>query len=404
MTETVYEREKSQGKVTHLLHRLPKNRKQIGQPGEAEPEVFIEDYAWMFGKGLSERDYTGCTAGVLLGEIITTESGKRIMVKGILEAEGAYKNDNVQFTEEIWSTIYRNAGQYFPQQEIVGWYLGGPGFLLAAEEKLKKVHIDHFGGDTKLLLKMDSIENEDGFYTYVNGALCELPGYYIYYDRNTEMQIYMINAKNMTLPEEADIPEDLATPQDNQQTKRNKMVMEKGSIYRLLYAAGGMVACLSILVIAGLVMQLKERETLRELLNEQSIGAMANVGAGEDPLSHGQTISPVPSSISDPLNTNPAQGTTGDGTTQSAGNTNQNTSPSSIPDATPTPTTEPVPTPTEAIRVMSLQREYIIEKGDTLASICMRFYGSVEILEELMRINELTDRDKIYAGQTIYLP
>lgn len=400
MTETVYEKDKNSVKTADLLHRLPKNRKQIGQPGEADTEVFIEDYAWMFAKGLAEHDYTGCTVGVLLGETVIVESGKRIMVRGILEAEGAYKGDNVTFTEEVWTDVYRKAGHYFPKQEIVGWYLGGPGFLLAAEEKLKKVHIDHFGGGTKLLLKMDSIEKEDSFSTYQDGRMQELPGYYIYYDKNTEMQMYMIQTKTMPLPEEEDIPESYVSPAGSSPARREQQYPEKPSLYRLLYAAGGMIACLAILVIAGLVIQLKEREELRELLNEQSVGAMAvngTVNPTAGVLSK-PTLSPMPSVLpkkeqEETENPNAATAT-----------------PTIAPASSTAPTvTEAVqisaaPTPTEAVRVMSLQREYVIEKGDTLASICMRFYGSVEILEEILRINELTNRDTIYAGQTIYLP
>ena len=393
MTETVYEK-KAAKEQANLVFRLPKNRKQIGQPGEAEPEIFVEDYAWVFGKRLAERDYTGCAAGVLLGEVIHMESGKKILIRGIMEAAGAYRNDNVEFTEDVWASVYRDIGTYFPEQEIVGWYLGGPGFLLEAEEKLKKVQIDHFGGADKLLLKMDSIEREEIFLSYRDGQLEPFPGYYIYYERNTEMQSYMISRGMLpSLAEEEELPAGTKKQQElHEAGGQGVLYRGRSSLYRLIYASGGMLACIAVLVIAGLVIQLKERNELRDLLNGQSYedAVQANTGAAADTV---PTPKPDVTIIPKEQESNAAE---------------TKNSPTLVPtqEVKPTtvPTKEPSVTPAPTVQVSTLQREYVVQKGDTLASICMHFYGTVEILPEIMRINGLEDRDKIYAGQVILLP
>lgn len=397
MTETVYEKKIPQGQQANLLFRLPKNRKQVGQPGESEVEIFVEDYAWVFGKRLAERDYTGCIAGVLLGEAVQLETGKKLIIRGIMEAEGAYQNDNVAFTEEIWASVYRDISTYFPTQEIIGWYLGGPGFLLEAEEKLKKVQIDHFGGTDKVLLKMDSIEREETFFGYRDGRMEEFPGYYIYYERNEEMQSYMMSRG--VLPskmEEEELPTGMRKQKEGKEPAlREPVYRGRSSLYRLIYASGGMLACIALLVIAGLAMQLKERNKLRDLLNEKYEDAVqTNSSTG---------ISGTPSDVPKPTE-----------------GTQQNPEGTQTPDSSPVPTTDlaqtltpaptssanasatPVPTPTAP--VLATQREYIVQKGDTLASICMRNYGTVEILPEIMQMNSLEDRDKIYVGQVLYLP
>ncbi|MGN0507008.1 MAG: LysM peptidoglycan-binding domain-containing protein [Lachnospiraceae bacterium] len=393
MTETVYEK-KAAKEQANLVFRLPKNRKQIGQPGEAEPEIFVEDYAWVFGKRLAERDYTGCAAGVLLGEVIHMESGKKILIRGIMEVAGAYRNDNVEFTEDVWASVYRDIGTYFPEQEIVGWYLGGPGFLLEAEEKLKKVQIDHFGGADKLLLKMDSIEREEIFLSYRDGQLEPFPGYYIYYERNTEMQSYMISRGMLpSLAEEEELPAGTKKQQElHEAGGQGVLYRGRSSLYRLIYASGGMLACIAVLVIAGLVIQLKERNELRDLLNGQSYedAVQANTGAAADTV---PTPKPDVTIIPTEQESNAAE---------------TKNSPTLVPtqEVKPTtvPTKEPSVTPAPTVQVSTLQREYVVQKGDTLASICMHFYGTVEILPEIMRINGLEDRDKIYAGQVILLP
>ena len=117
--------------------------------------LFIEDYAFSFAKGLAERDYTGCVVGVLVGEYFGT--GEKILIRGVLEARDVLVHDVVCFTEENWAGIYRDIREYFPEQQIVGWFLGGPGFLLEDEERQKKILMDNFGGGDKVLFKVDSI-------------------------------------------------------------------------------------------------------------------------------------------------------------------------------------------------------------------------------------------------------
>lgn len=402
MTETVYEKKAPQGQQANLLFRLPKNRKQVGQPSESEVEIFVEDYAWVFGKRLAERDYTECVAGVLLGETIQLESGKKLMVRGIMEAEGAYQNDNVAFTEEIWASVYRDISTYFPTQEIVGWYLGGPGFLLEAEEKLKKIQIDHFGGTDKVLLKMDSIEREETFFAYRDGRLEAFSGYYIYYERNDEMQGYMMSRGVLPAKtEEEELPAGMRRQKEQKESAvREPVYRNKSSLYRLIYASGGMLACIAVLVIAGLAMQLRERNKLRDLLNgqyEDAVQTNSNKGVSGTPV-------PEPSSSLSPTG----------GAQQNPGTVTQTPPPSPVPtpspeqNVTPVPTSSPeasaTPAPTPTAAVASMQREYIVKKGDTLASICMEHYATVEILPEIMRINGLEDRDKIYVGQVLYLP
>lgn len=401
MTETVYEKKTPQGQQVNLLFRLPKNRKQVGQPGESEVEIFVEDYAWIFGKRLAERDYTSCVAGVLLGETVQMETGKKLMIRGIMEAEGAYKNDNVAFTEEIWASVYRDISMYFPTQEIIGWYLGGPGFLLEAEEKLKKVQIDHFGGTDKVLLKMDSIEREETFFVYRDGRMEAFPGYYIYYEKNDEMQSYMMGKGVLpSKTEEEELPAGMRKQKEgNEPAARIPAYRGRSSLYRLIYASGGMLACIALLVIAGLAMQLRERNKLRDLLNEKyedAVQTNSSTGISGTPSADGSSF-PKPT-----------------------GGTQQNPAGTQTPDSTPAPTTDlaqvltPVPTssvdasatpvPSPTVPVLATQREYIVQKGDTLASICMKNYGNVEILPEIMRLNGLEDRDKIYVGQVLCLP
>lgn len=337
MTETIYEKKPAE---TGMRRQLPNNRRQIGQPQQAEPEVFIEDYAFSFAKKLSERDYTGCVVGVLVGEHVQGEMGEKILVRGVLEARDVLSHDKICFTEDNWSGIYRDIREYFPKEQIVGWFLGGPGFLLEDEDRQKKIQTDNFGGGDKILLKMDSIEKEQKVLYYQDEEMKELPGYYIFYERNAEMQNYMAgNAQWMPVEEKVNHPHrEIRMPLIGKEKAESEEEPVKGQIaakkpepkassfYQLFYATSGILTCIAILVIAGLAMQIQERDQMKELLNAQ-----------------------------------------------------------------------------EKL-TSSMQQVYIVEEGETVESICLKFYGTTEQTEAIRLLNSLEEDQEPEAGQKLFLP
>lgn len=52
----------------------------------------------------------------------------------------------------------------------------------------------------------------------------------------------------------------------------------------------------------------------------------------------------------------------------------------------------------------SQETVYMIRQGDTLAKICMQYYGSLSKMGEVCERNQIEDKDSIYYGQKIVLP
>lgn len=271
MTETIYEQTYT-NEQEKAEFRIPNNRRQIGCPADAAMEVFIEDYAYSYAKQLAERDYSGCTAGVLMGDCMTTEKGKKIRVEGILEVETVIAGDYVCFTEENWGEIYRNIREYFPCFQIVGWLLGGPGFLLEDEERQKRIHTDNFGGGDKVLLRVDSMEREVTLHTLQGGRFLTLPGYYIYYEKNEAMQNYMMLTGKQKI-QEWEKPTGRLPGQERKinfsEQRQVPARVQYGYWYRLAYMTGGVLSCLAVVAVGALAVQIKEREQLKKILNEQ---------------------------------------------------------------------------------------------------------------------------------------
>ena len=58
----------------------------------------------------------------------------------------------------------------------------------------------------------------------------------------------------------------------------------------------------------------------------------------------------------------------------------------------------------QAETATSQQTTYIIQKGDTLAKICMRYYGNLSNIDLICEMNGIENKDNILYGQKIILP
>ncbi|MCA5963234.1 hypothetical protein LC724_26475 [Blautia sp. RD014234] len=97
--------------------------------------------------------------------------------------------EHLSFTREIWNHVYEKNKEYFPDQEIVGWYLSIPGCSMELHEVICRTHLDHFGGNDKVLMVMEPLEKEEAFYRYEDGELSRQPGFYIYYEKMSPCRI-----------------------------------------------------------------------------------------------------------------------------------------------------------------------------------------------------------------------
>ncbi len=427
MVEKIMQREEEERtEEGNRLFKLPKHIKQVGRGGNS-PEIYIEDYAEGYLKRLAGSDYSECRVAVLVGEFIKAEGKRYVFIRGAIEAEDVMKENVPQFTSEIWAGVYEKIKRYFPQYEAVGWFLGGPGFLTEVTDTIRQTHVDWFGGRDRVLYKKDPVEKEDVFYLYDKGELKQWPGYCVYYERNEEMQDYLVAGappsvdagyKEPVLAEigrrvgrkedPQDVPQEELKENGQPQETQGPLRGEGGEKTTGKHGAGIAVA-VALLAIGAFALREAEKgglpgstgvlsptpqgaEAVVTKPAEDSVQTHADVAqSGETPTGEGMagsmfegTFIPVTETPYRPgeehatLTPEPKQST-----------------------PTPVPTTEPEKE--EDVSGDSLKL-YIVQNGDTLAGICRAFYGTTSRMEEIKGINQITDENWIYAGQELYLP
>lgn len=178
----------------NVLFHLPKHIMQIGSGGTV-PEIYIEDYAYGYLGRLAANDSTVCRVAVLVGEFMKSEGKRYVFIRGAIEAENAVEENVPKFSSEIWADVYGKIKRFFPNYEAVGWFLCGPGYLTEVNDTIRQTHLDWFGGRDRVFYRLDPAEKESAFYLYDNGELAKWPGYCVYYEKNEEMQDFMVAGK-----------------------------------------------------------------------------------------------------------------------------------------------------------------------------------------------------------------
>lgn len=412
------------------LFKLPKHIKQFGLGGNS-PEIYIEDYAEGYLKRLAGSDYAECRVAVLVGEFIKSEGKRYVFIRGAIEAEDVVVENEVKFTSEVWAGVYEKIKRYFPHYEAVGWFLGGPEFLTEVNDTIRQIHVDWFGGRDRVLYKIDPVEKEAVFYLYDKGELKQWPGYCVYYEKNDEMQDYLVAGappsvdagykepilaeiskkvgrkseeetdSQETMPE----PEKFSEPEKIKKENREEKKPEKGNTHH----GTGIVAAVALLALGAFA--LRQREL------DQSAGAGVS---GTVPTPVGVEARDVSEDV---LQTNAKVNLTVTPVVQEGmeGSIFERefvpvTEEPFVPGtereeekvtATPVPPTPEAETEQEeeedtiAAEALTL---YIVQSGDTLAGICKSYYGDTMRMEEIKGINQIPDENWIYAGQELYLP
>jgi len=416
------------------LFKLPKHIKQIGMGGNS-PEIYIEDYAEGYLRRLAGSDYGECRVAVLVGEFIKTEGRRYVFIRGAIEAEDVVDGNEVKFTSEAWAGVYEKIKRYFPQYEAVGWFLGGPEFLTEVTDKIRQTHTDWFGGRDRVLYKVDPVEKEALFYLYEKGELKQWPGYCIYYEKNEEMQDYLVAGAPLSVDagyEEPILAElgkrvgrktDESEPQECEEKenegqaegeKRKEPENRQGKKHGKNSSGhgAGIAAAMALLAVGAFALRERERAQTVDANNPTATVTAAPTGIAfsEEPSN----------SVSVHVGITPTEGapvTAGADYKLLTGEFVPVTEEPFMPGkgqedggSTPTPVItaeevekEPEGEPEEVLATDNLKL-YVVQNGDTLAGICRDFYGNTLRMEEVKGINQIPDENRIYAGQELYLP
>ena len=427
MIEVIYKDEKTTAEEGANSFSIPRNIRQVGLVRE-NVRIYMEDYVYTFLKKLSEgRDNIpghGRLA-ILKGETHWKDEITYVFIRGAVLA-GAKESsaERIAWSDEDWENIHREEGQYFPDEETVGWFFTEPDIPLQINSVLDSIHMKYFGAD-KICMLMDPTEKEEAFFHYENNNLIRLCGYYLYYEKNPQMQTYMIDRKQeLAAPDFLEIdPGDEAVQAFRKRVEEKKEGNQKDSTRTrgstlFSHRAGGeteasaekeptgtsggflsyaATACLAVAVLAAGVnfyrnyQRIEQRDIRTQTVSSTAITPRPSLSPTIMP-----TLIPSPIPTEPPLPTETVSTLAQEdaekpvaGTQTETGNTSD----------------EIMHEEADAANTQQAAgSSYVIRPGDTLFQISMERYGNLNKLEEICELNGISPNELIYPGQIIVLP
>lgn len=364
----------------------PTKTKQMGSM-ENHVKIYMEDYVYTYLYQYGRSGGGKEKLAVLIGRRYLVDGQETLVISGAIQGKRTVQENGMErFSEETWEYIGGQMQRYFKGMSVVGWVHCQPGFGAFLMAKDEVFHREFFREKWQVLFVVDTMDKLDTFYicNEEGTGLRQARGYFLYYDKNREMQEYMLEnslvrpreaakeqetgekaegetadfsaeerprrRRKPTQEERMDAAKDIRRVLKKRETEAKQAKKEQG---RLLAAVCGTlcVVCVSLglavlqsleriqIVEAELVSMKESYTTLAEDIEGtkvQSVFAMQEKKTEE------------------------------------------------------TEKTE--------------QKKYTVESGDSLGYISRKFYGDDGKIADIMAANELADPDKIYAGQELWIP
>lgn len=376
------------------LIRRPKNIKQIGDVS-SDKKIYIEDYAFTYINSIAYNNPEDEQAGVLLGEFQRDNEEKCVFVKGVIKARlgDTVLDRGIYFNENVWNGIYSDVEKYFPNLSVVGWFAVVPEVTTERMLRLKKIHLDNFAGTMKTFYLVDTVEKEENFFLYENGELKKQKGYVCFYERNYEMQEYMLERREKKSTEDTGNDEVMRSIRSVIREKEEWGEQKKN--IRFMYGISTFMAVVILVIGINLMNNYEKMKKFDQSINsllvkmskdEDVIDVNAD-GTSSDKV----TINKLPGDVYPTEEESKAEETSP---------TQQMTS-APTDEQTEAATVEETPAAAEPVQEAYI---YTVKQGDTIMGICKRYYGSTAKYNEVIKYNNLGDGNMLYVGQEIKLP
>ena len=359
-----------------MERKFPKNVRQVGNVSDT-PKIYLEDYVDTYLDQLRSRAKEEPTGALLLGENAVVEGLECVYITGAVRIEEvSEENGEICISDPAREAALRECAEYFPGRDVVGWALAAPGRPLVLSGSMVQIH-------EQLGLKKNSIfimkhpeEDEEIYFAYKFHELMQMGGYYIFYEKNPDMQNYMINTRKQIGVTPSEVVEDRAAKNFRSAVKEKLEAQEQRSNSHLVYLTSVLLVVVVLAIGISAMNNYDKMNSVQssiETLSKSVQGSSENtVTAEEDVTTDQQEEQPDDADASD------AAADTGDVQTEDTGVSIQEGE--------------------------SGEEYYTVQRGDTLDKISLKLYGTTDEAEAICKMNGLTDGNLIFIGQKLLRP
>lgn len=431
MSEEVQELEQTTGNERHTSIIDLSNVKSIGDL-DCDYHIYLEDYVFTYLYQYAQVDLSTESSAVFLGEYYP--ESKEVIVRGIIPVPMEKLSEDSEWIDEgILLEIENERQQYFKNEKIIGWMHMQPGYGTMLTMKELREHRRVFGEADSIFMLVDAINKIETLYVYENEELKEQSGYYMYYERNEEMQKYML--EHPFVKKEEEVTEDTVVNQFREIGRlRKQEYLQRKNVNMTVIAAS-----VALIVLTAVIVRMNDHKNVKNVASltgntvVKEIPAVSNsVNSEEDDIKF-----IINSQKVDGKDTQLKEAAQADAQTllqkeeikeqskgnvkeeaeetvkeqEAAGANDQAASSEKIAETEEQKNSAQKQPGNEKINIKEAKntetekyKEYTVKEGDTLANISYNLYGSSSKSREIAKLNELGDTNLIRVGQTLKVP
>lgn len=397
--------------MTEILQEeraLPKNIKQIGAPDIGD-RIYIENRAYqtMHPQNVS----TEKMVYVLLGSLEKDRERQCIFIKAAITLEEiAFDGDVPVWNDDSWAYLYRKLNHAYDDLVITGWAFDVRGQMPELTVAVEKIHRTYFGGAHQVLYLLDTLQNEDSFYSVKNGVLKKRDGYYIYYEKGQEEPRISVSIETeeqeqaRKAQEKEETAAGMAGMTGSYRTYMKQKEQKKGGLLSYVMSAA------MFFVICGLGVtayqnhtKMHDMEAAILQMNHGQVEATETAGQVQVENVAGNIVPEQGTETAAQENVPETEMAAADQAVQTEEGSQTGTVETDSAAVQEPEQTESAETMSEAGQYLA-QGYYIVQKGDSLVGICRKIYQTTAVMDKICEANGIDNPDAIYEGQYLTLP
>lgn len=163
---------------------LPQNILPIGERVLEDKNIYIHQKVYhqihKFAANKTQNEH----GGILVGYVLNEMNKENIIIEGFIEAKyNTATPTTLTFTHKTWDYFHSQIEKNYKGKKIIGWIHTHPNFGIFLSENDKFIQQNFFSDTTQVAYVVDPIQQDEGFFFWIDGKLERCSGFYLF-DKN----------------------------------------------------------------------------------------------------------------------------------------------------------------------------------------------------------------------------
>lgn len=170
--------------------QLPTHFLSIGEAGHDDVKVYIKESVFNELEEYASSDTSKELGTILLGRCTDLYGKLHVVISHYIVANYTDATASMlTFTHDTWADVHQQHDNLYPELKIIGWQHTHPGYGIFLSNYDLFIQENFFDLPFQVAYVIDPVQHLRGFFQWKNEKIEKLPGFYVYNDEGTPIDI-----------------------------------------------------------------------------------------------------------------------------------------------------------------------------------------------------------------------